>query len=74
MPHLRLTDGETPFPLAKSPLFDPSGVVGRIHVWNDEDLDVLQAFESVSRRMEDLARDLGCLGFFDDGEDDPKAA
>ena len=37
--------------------------------------DVLFAFEQVSRRMEDLARTLGCLGFFDDDDDDrPRAA
>ena len=37
--------------------------------------DALAAVESVSRRMEDLARELNCLGFFDDEDDDrPKAA
>jgi hypothetical protein len=38
--------------------------------------DVLYAFEEVSRRMEDLARALGCLGHFDDDDDDdrPRAA
>ena len=35
--------------------------------------DLLAAFEAVSRRMEDLARELGCLGFFDD-DDRPRAA
>lgn len=31
--------------------------------------------ETVSRRMEDLARDLNCLGFFSDDDDDrPRAA
>ncbi len=35
--------------------------------------DVLLAFEQVSRRMEDLARELGCMGFFDD-DDRPRAA
>ena len=39
----------------------------------DETSDVLYAFERVSRRMEDLARTLGCLGFFDD-DDGPRAA
>ncbi|MHC4416589.1 MAG: hypothetical protein ACYS0G_15055 [Planctomycetota bacterium] len=36
--------------------------------------DVLGALESVSRRMEDLARALGCLGYFDDDDDRPRAA
>ena len=40
----------------------------------DETSDVLYAFERVSRRMEDLARTLGCLGFFDDDDDRPRAA
>ncbi len=40
----------------------------------DETSDVLYAFERVSRRMEDLARTLGCLGFFDDDDDQPRAA
>lgn len=35
--------------------------------------DVLDALESVSRRMEDLAKALGCLGYFDD-DDGPRAA
>jgi hypothetical protein len=35
--------------------------------------DVLDALESASRRMEDLARALGCLGYFDD-DDRPRAA
>lgn len=37
--------------------------------------EVFDAFEEVSRRMEDLARELGCLGFFDGDDDDrPRAA
>jgi hypothetical protein len=35
--------------------------------------DALEALEQVSRRMEDLARALGCLGYFDD-DDRPRAA
>ncbi|MCA9285872.1 MAG: hypothetical protein KDA22_11685 [Phycisphaerales bacterium] len=34
----------------------------------------LLAMDDVSRRMEDLARQLGCLGFFGDGGDGPRAA
>jgi hypothetical protein len=36
--------------------------------------DALGALEAVSRRMEDLARALGCLGYFDDDDDRPRAA
>lgn len=39
--------------------------------------DAAQAFESVSRQMKDLARELNCLGYFDDDDDDgdpPRAA
>jgi hypothetical protein len=35
--------------------------------------DALEALELVSRRMEDLARALDCLGYFDD-DDRPRAA
>ncbi len=37
-------------------------------------VDVFAAFEAVSRRMEDLARELGCLGYFYDDDDRPRAA
>lgn len=36
--------------------------------------DALLAVEAVSRRMEDLARELGCLGYFDERDDEPTAA
>lgn len=36
--------------------------------------DALAALANVSRRINDLARELKCLGFFDDGEDRPRAA
>lgn len=35
---------------------------------------VLEAFANVSRRIHDLARELKCLGYFDDGDDRPRAA
>lgn len=35
---------------------------------------VLAALDDVSRRMEVLARQLNCLGYFDDEDDRPKAA
>ena len=34
----------------------------------------LRSFERVSRRIDDLARQLNCLGFFDDDDDQPRAA
>jgi hypothetical protein len=36
--------------------------------------EVFGALDVVSRRMEDLARELGCLGFFEDDDDRPRAA
>ena len=36
--------------------------------------EVLAAFADVSRRIEDLARELKCFGYFDDGHDRPRAA
>lgn len=36
--------------------------------------DVLAAFATVSRRINDLARELKCLGYFDDEGDRPRAA
>jgi len=36
--------------------------------------DVLAAFATVSRRINDLARELKCLGYFDDEDDRPRAA
>jgi len=36
--------------------------------------EVLKALDDVSRRMETLARSLGCLGYFDDDDDGPRAA
>ncbi|MDY7110161.1 MAG: hypothetical protein SYC29_16140 [Planctomycetota bacterium] len=35
---------------------------------------VLEAIEHMSRRIDDLARELNCLGHFDDDDDGPKAA
>ncbi len=36
--------------------------------------DALLAVDAVSRRMEDLARELGCLGYFDERDDDEPTA
>jgi hypothetical protein len=35
---------------------------------------VIDALETMSRRIDDLARELNCLGYFDDDEDGPRAA
>ncbi len=36
--------------------------------------DALAALAQVSRRINDLARELKCLGYFDDDDDRPRAA
>jgi len=36
--------------------------------------DALMALENVSRRIDDLARELNCLGWFGDDDDEPRAA
>ena len=37
--------------------------------------DLFDAFDTMSRRIDDLARELNCLGYFDDEDDDgPRAA
>jgi hypothetical protein len=35
---------------------------------------VLEAIDGMSRRIEDLARELNCLGYFDRDDDRPRAA
>ena len=41
----------------------------------DSASDVIDALQTVSRRITDLARELKCLGYFDDGDDGrPRAA
>jgi hypothetical protein len=35
---------------------------------------VFDAIEDMSRRIDHLARELGCLGFFDEDDDGPRAA
>lgn len=41
----------------------------------DSTTDTLEAMEEVCRRMDVLAKELGCLGFFsDDSPEGPKAA
>ncbi len=57
---------DIPFPRSAQPRDDQDD--------RERNPDVLYAFEKASRRMEDLARTLGCLGFFDDDDDRPRAA
>jgi len=48
----------------------PRDVIGQV----PSTTEVLDALDNVSRRMESLARSLGCLGYFDDDDDRPRAA
>lgn len=36
--------------------------------------DVLATFDTMSRRITDLARELNCLGYFENDDDRPRAA
>jgi len=36
--------------------------------------NVIHALDAMSRRIDDLARELHCLGYFDDESDGPRAA
>ena len=58
---LHLTDSETSLSDFPSECLSPNS------------LRAIAAVEDVSRRIEDLASSLGCLGFFD-GSDGPRAA
>lgn len=40
----------------------------------DEPARVLNDIENVSRRIDSLARELNCFGYFDDDSDRPRAA
>lgn len=65
-----------PFPLYRVTLHSPPPAPA---LGEDEFLDsaedVLDALQTVSRRITDLARELGCLGYFDDANNDrPRAA
>ena len=41
---------------------------------DDANEELLGAFETISRRINDLARELKCLGYFDDDDNRPRAA
>ena len=77
------TAGEPiPFPAhrsgARSPSPSPSSPSRRraeeSAASRDPASDALAALANVSRRIQDLARELKCLGYFDDDEDRPRAA
>ena len=61
MHRLRLTEGDASLPEFPHDELSPSS------------LRAIAAVEDVSRRIEDLASSLGCLGFFD-SSDGPRAA
>jgi hypothetical protein len=65
-----------PFPRTQpgpDPHREPQLQIGPRAASDGSRADALEALEQVSRRMEDLARALGCLGYFDD-DDRPRAA
>ena len=67
-PHPEADDdrGPLPFPAQAAAATETDGDIA------DE---ALAAVEHTSRKLEDLARALNCLGFFDDDDDDrPRAA
>lgn len=60
---------------ALTPLRFPEEQAQREPAMSDAANDALRAMEQASRRIDDLARALNCLGFFDDDDDDrPRAA
>ncbi len=89
MPRLRLVRGDCgpppvrdvfPFPNAETPAIGLPGEPGDDAAQAgpeaaDHEPEALAALNEVSRRMNDLARALGCPGYFDDENDDrPTAA
>ena len=72
MPRLRIVDDQTPEPSLKFPIEHARGSLD-VNDQHGNAEDVLDALENVSRRIDDLARELNCLGWFDD-DDRPRAA
>ncbi len=70
--------GPLPFPrdrvVARRSRAGVGGSAGDADSPRDPAGEVLAAFADVSRRIEHLARELKCLGYFDDGHDRPRAA
>lgn len=51
---------------------NPTGLPEELSSTTDDLFDTL---DTMSRRIDDLARELNCFGYFDDGDDDrPRAA
>jgi hypothetical protein len=63
-----------PFPAAQAEDAVPARPAPDLTQWPASTDDVLEAFTSMSRRIKDLARELKCLGYFDDDHDQPRAA
>ncbi len=66
-PHQRAT---TAWEISERQQFRPDRAAGG----EGPAVDVFTTLDAVSRRMEDLARELGCLGYFYDDDDRPRAA
>jgi hypothetical protein len=75
MPRLRIVSddeaSDTPTPLRFPTELTRSGETNRDDALSAE--QALAALDNVSRRIDDLARQLNCLGWFDD-DDGPRAA
>lgn len=73
MPQSRIVDqSETPQDTFRFPV-EVARSQSNINSTCSNTEDVLEALENVSRRIDDLARELNCLGWFDD-DDRPRAA
>ena len=57
------------------PTGDHVGMPAELQLFRPASADrVLQAIDRMSRRIDDLARELNCLGHFDEDPDRPRAA
>lgn len=63
-----------PFPRADDETSSRVASATEVQSTDEVITNVLDAVENVSRRMNDLARQLNCLGYFDDDPDHPRAA
>lgn len=64
-----------PFPVHRARMIFPPSSALRNEAVGDTAEEVLDALQNVSRRITDLARELGCLGYFDDHDNGrPRAA
>ena len=67
-------DEQPSIPFASTPELSPRSHAGGPGVPPPAAHDALSAIEMMSRKISDLARELNCLGFFDDDDDRPRAA